>query len=149
MVINDGRKELTKENGYDFDYVEAAQKFMNEHTKTGAWVRTGDWPLVLKNEKTGEYCDLHVYEDIDFERISNSPSWDTGYVGSFESFCESINEFGYIANNYLKPKYHLAISESCDKLAMLDMKQLSYSSDHGFIGVRVKRSDIVDLQEEK
>lgn len=144
MVINNGREALTQENGYDLDYVEAAQKYMNKHTK-GSWIRTGDWPLVLKNEKTGEYCDLHVYEDIEFERISNSPSWNTGYVGKFYSFCESINQFEYIAHNYLKPKYHLAISESCNRLAMLDMKQLSYCSDDGIIAVKVKRSDIIDL----
>ena len=144
MVINDGHKELTQENGYDFDYVEAAQKFMNEYTKTGAWVRTGDWPLVLKNEKTGEYCDLQVYEDIDFERMSYAPSW-VKEIGGFYYPCENYDEVEYIARNFLKPKYYLAISESCDKLAMLDIKNLSYDAYTKCFNIRVMRSDVFDL----
>ena len=144
MVINDGRKELTQENGYEFDYVEAAQNFMNEHTKTGAWVRTGDWPLVLKNEKTGEYCDLQVYEDIDFERMSYAPSW-VKEIGSLSYSCEDYSEVEYIARNFLKPKYYLAISESCDKLAMLDIKNLSYDATTKWFNIRVMRSDVFDL----
>lgn len=147
MVINRGHEELTLEKGYAFDYVEAAQKFMNEHTK-GSWVRTGDWPLVLKNEKTGEYCDLQVYEDIDFERMSCTPSW-VENIGSFEYDCENYNEVEYIVRNLLKPKYYLAISESCDKLAMLDIKQLSYDAFMKWFSIRVKRSDVFDLQEER
>ena len=148
MVINDGHKELTKENGYEFDYVEAAQKFMNEHTKTGAWVRTGDWPLVLKNEKTGEYCDLQVYGDIDFERMSYAPSW-VEEIGSLNYSCENYQEVEYIARNLFKPKYYLAISESCDKLAMLDIKNLSYDAFIKRFNIRVMRSDVFVLQEER
>ena len=148
MVINDGRKELTQENGYELDYVEAAQKFMNEHTKTGAWIRTGDWPLVLKNEKTGEYCNLRVHEDIDFERMSYMPSWDNE-IGSLDYPCENYDEVEYIARNLFKPKYYLAISESCDKLAMLDIKNLSYKATTKWFNIRVMRSDVFDLQEEK
>ena len=144
MIINRGHEELTPENGYEFDYVEAAQKFMNEHTKTEAWVRTGDWPLVLKNEKTGEYCDLQVYEDIDFERMSYASSW-VEEIGSLDYLCENYNEVEYIARNFLKPKYYLAISESCDKLAMLDIKNLSYDSSIKWFNIRVMRSNIFDL----
>ena len=148
MVIKDGRKELTQENEYKLDYVEAAQKFMNEHTKTGAWVRTGDWPLVLKNEKTGEYCDLQVYEDIHFERMSCAPSW-VEDIGSLDYRCENYDEVEYIVRNLFKPKYYLAISESCDKLAMLDIKNLSYKATTKWFNIRVMRSDVFDLQEEK
>ena len=144
MIINRGHEELTLENGYEFDYVEAAQKFMNEHTKTGAWVRTGDWPLVLKNEKTGEYCDLHVYGDIDFERMSCVPSW-VERIGILDYPCENYNEVEYIARNFLKPKYYLAISESCDKLAMLDIKNLSYEASIKWFNIRVMRSNVFDL----
>ena len=144
MVINRGREELTQENGYELDYVDAAQKFMNEHTKTGAWVRTGDWPLVLKNEKTGEYCDLQVYGDIDFERMSYKPSW-VEEIGSLDYPCENCDEVEYIARNFLKPKYYLAISESCDKLAMLDIKNLSYDSFTKWFSIRVMRSNVFDL----
>ena len=146
MIINRGHEELTPENGYEFDYVEAAQKFMNEHTKTEAWVRTGDWPLILKNEKTGEYCDLQVYKDIDFERMSYAPSW-VEEIGSLDYPCENYQEVEYIARNFLKPKYYLAISESCDKLAMLDIKNLSYDSSIKWFNIRVMRSNIFDLQE--
>ena len=144
MVINERRKELTQEYGYDFDYVEAAQKFMNEHTKTGAWVRTGDWPLVLKNEKTGEYCNLQVYEDIHFERMSCAPSWAEN-IGCLDYCCKNYDEVKYIVRNLFKPKYYLAISESCDKLAMLDIKNLSYEGRVKWFSIRVMRSDVFDL----
>ena len=144
MVIDNGREELTQENGYELNYVGAAQKFMNEHTKTGAWVRTGDWPLVLKNEETGEYCNLQVHRDLDFERMSYAPSW-VEDIGCLDYRFENYDDVEYIARNLFKPKYYLAISESCDKLAMLDIKNLSYDASIKGFSIRVMRSDVFDL----
>ena len=76
--------------------------------------------------------------------MSYAPSW-AEEIGSLAYPCENYNEVEYITRNLFKPKYYLAISESCDKLAMLDIKNLSYDATTKWFDIRVMRSDVFAL----
>lgn len=141
---------IEKTHQEEWDECEAiVEKYLNEHLTTG-WKSSGE-PLELTNPTTDEFCSIYVADDEDFEPHSSDYEVLNGLNNwlEFGLPVENRDEKLHMQEQFKYIKYHVVISKSHKKLVLLNKAYIWYCSDSGFILRYARRSDVVDLQEEK
>lgn len=142
---------ILKGHSEEWDECEAiVEKYLNEHLTIG-W-KSSIGPLELTNPTTDEFCSIYVADDEDFEPHSSDYIVLNGLDNwlEFGLFVENRNERLHIREQVKDIKYHIVIiSKSHKKLVLLNKAYIWYCSDSGCILRYARRSDVVDLQEER
>ena len=127
-----------------FDYAEAVKEYRNAHFEDG-WQNDDDDISVLFNPKTGEYCQLYVATDEDFELDDDCDDLDP--FKDLLRFCYPIRyeaDRKYLEKQFKDIKYHRIINRSFNKIVRLGKKRLYYS-DAGCYVLTADSANVVDL----
>ena len=127
-----------------FDYAEAVKEYRNAHFEDG-WQNDDDDISVLFNPKTGEYCQLYVATDEDFELDDDCDDLDP--FKDLLRFCYPIRyeaDRKYLEKQFKDIKYHRIINRSFNKIVRLGKKRL-YCSDAGCYVLTADSANVVKL----